>query len=154
MFVSPFLFPPLYLPFFPLSSSPLLSISSSILSCIFMITASWVGGLEDAHLHLYHHIMSPTNRHPFQYLANYLTIGSQVSAIKLLCPVFRHIHIAPKTFVIYISAPDSSNSSSFTIPWFTKVSNHLSLSSIPTTFLPFPMHIHYAFTSDNSPQRF
>jgi hypothetical protein len=98
MFVSPFLFPPLYLPIFPLSSSPLLSLSGSILSRISMITASRVGGLADAHLHLYLHIMSPTDHRPFQYLANYLTTGSRVSAIEHLCPLFRHIHLAPKNF--------------------------------------------------------
>jgi hypothetical protein len=116
MFVSPFLFPPLYLPIFPLSSSPLLSLSGSILSHIFMITGSRVGGLADAHLHLYRHIMSPTDHRPFQYLANYLTVGSRVSAIELLCPVFRHIHLAPKTSVIYNSAPDSSNSQASLYP--------------------------------------
>jgi hypothetical protein len=100
MFVSPFLFPPLYLLIFPLSSSPVLSLSGSILSRIFMIMASRVGGLEDAHLHIYLHTMTPTDHQSFQYLVNYLTTASRDSAIKLLFPLFGHIHLAPKNSVI------------------------------------------------------
>jgi hypothetical protein len=154
MFVSPFFSPLLYLPIFLLSSSPLLSLSGSILSRIFMITTSRVGGLEDAHLHLYRHIMSLTNHRPFQYLANYLTARSQVSPIELLCPVFRHIHLSPETYVIYNSALDSSNSPASLSPGSQKFQTiYRSLPSL-ATLVPFPMHIHYAFTSDNSPQRF
>jgi hypothetical protein len=61
-----------------------------------MITTSWIRGLADAHLYLYLHTMSPTDRGPFQYLANYLTTGSRVCGIQHLCPLFRHIHLAPK----------------------------------------------------------
>jgi len=109
-FFSPFFFPLLYSLIFPFSYSPLLSLFVSILSRIYMIMGSWVGGLTDPHLHLYSHITSPTDCHSFPYLANFMNTGSQVGTIKLSCLVFRDIHISPKTFVIYNLTPKSSNS--------------------------------------------
>ena len=81
-------------------------------------------------------------------------MGSQVGDMKLSFPVFRHIHLAAKTSMIYNSTPDSSNSQASLYPSSEKVSKNLSLPSIPTTFAPFPMHINYALISDNSPHRF
>jgi hypothetical protein len=98
MLVSPFVFHSLYLTIFPLSSSHLLFLCGSILSHISMITTSRVGEFVDSHLHLYLPIMSPIDHGPFQYLANYLTTGSRASTIKHLCPLFHHIHLAPKNF--------------------------------------------------------
>jgi hypothetical protein len=54
-----------------------------------MITASWIQKL--ATLYLYLHTMSPNDPDTFQYLANYMIIGSQH-----LCPLFCHIqHLFP-----------------------------------------------------------
>jgi hypothetical protein len=83
-----------------------------------------------------------------------MAAGSRVGAIELSFPVFRDIHLAPKTSVIYNSTPHSSNSQASLYPGSQKVSKHLSLPSIPATFAPFPMHINYALISDNSPHRF
>jgi hypothetical protein len=109
-------FPYSILTIFPFSSSPLLSLSGSILSRISMIVGSQVGGLTDPHLHLYPHITSPTDRRSFPYLANFMAAGSRVGAIELSCPVFCDIHLAPKTSVIYNSTPDSSNSQASLYP--------------------------------------
>jgi hypothetical protein len=51
---------------------------------------------------LYRHIMSPTDRSSFQHLANYLSAGSRLSANEILCPMFRDIHVAHNTSLIYI----------------------------------------------------
>jgi hypothetical protein len=51
---------------------------------------------------LYRHIMSPTDRSSFQHLANYLSAGSRLSANGILCPMFRDIHVAHNTSLIYI----------------------------------------------------
>jgi hypothetical protein len=126
-----------YLPLFPFSCSPLLSLYGYILSRLSMIAGSQVGRLTDPHLHLYPHITSPTDRRSFPYLANFMAAVSGVGAIELSCRLFRHIHVAPKTFVIYNSNPELLKLASFTLPGFTKVSKHLSLPSIPTTFAPF-----------------
>jgi hypothetical protein len=73
---------------------PLLSLGGSIFSRNYMITAPWICKLTT--LYLYLHTMSPINRGPFQYLANYLITRSQVCGIQHLCPMFRHIqHIFP-----------------------------------------------------------
>ena len=74
----------------------LLSLSSSIFSRNYMITASWIHKLTT--LYLYIHTMSPTDRGPFQYLDNYLITGSQVCSIQHLCPLFHHIHLHPNNF--------------------------------------------------------
>ena len=50
---------------------------------------------------LNHHIMSSTDRSSFQHLANYLSAGSHLSANEILCPMFRDIHVAHDTSVIY-----------------------------------------------------
>jgi hypothetical protein len=105
-----------YLPLFPFSCSPLLSLSGYILSRLSMIAGSRVGGLTDLHLHLYPHITSPTDRRSFPYLANFMAAVSGVGAIELSCRLFRDIHLALKTFVIYNSTPDSSNSQASLYP--------------------------------------
>ena len=108
--LSPFLFPLLYLPIFPFSSSPLLSLYGSILSHISMIASSWVSRLTDPHLHLYPHITSLTDFRSFPYLANFMATVSGVGAIELSCLVLRDIHLAPKNSMIYNSTLNSSNS--------------------------------------------
>jgi hypothetical protein len=95
--------------------------------------------------------------------------------------MFCDIHIAPKSSTIYILIPRLpelpslipptmspsdhrailylANFTPYTIAdsrvrGFTKISNHIFLSSIPTTLAPFPMHIYYAFNANNLPYRF
>jgi hypothetical protein len=46
---------------------------------------------------------SPTDRRCFSYLANSMAVGSRVGVTELSFPVFRDIHLAPKTSVIYNS---------------------------------------------------
>jgi hypothetical protein len=55
----------------------------SILSCVSMLAGSQGGKLTNPHLHIYLHIMSPTNLHSFAYLANFMNAGSQIGTIKL-----------------------------------------------------------------------
>jgi len=74
-----------------------------------MIVGSLVGGLIDAHLHIYPHITSPINHQSFPYLADFMTVVSGVGAIKVWCPVFCDIHLEPKISVIYNSISYSSN---------------------------------------------
>jgi hypothetical protein len=93
----------------PLPPPPLLSLCGSIFSCSYMITTSWICKLKT--LYLYIHTMSPTDRDPFQYLANYVITGSRVCSIQHLCPLFRHIHLAPKELswsAIYDFASENS----------------------------------------------
>jgi hypothetical protein len=97
---------------FPFSRSPLLSLSSYILSHLSMIAGSWVGGLIDIHLHLYPHITSLIDHRSFPYSANFMATVSRGGAIELSCLLFHDIHLAPRTFLIYNSTPDSSNSQS------------------------------------------
>ena len=51
---------------------------------------------------LYCHIMSPTDHSSFQHLSNYLSAESCLSANGILCPMFRDIHVAHNTTLIYI----------------------------------------------------
>jgi hypothetical protein len=121
-----------YLLLFPFSCSTLLSLSGSILGRISMIAGSRVGGLTDPHLHLYPHITSPTNPHSFPYLANFMVAISGVGVIKLSCPMFCDIHLAPKTSIIYNSTPHSSNSQASLYPSSQKFQRtYCSLPSIP-----------------------
>jgi hypothetical protein len=106
----------IYLPLFPFSSSPLLSLSGSILSRLSMIAGSSVGGLTDPHLHLYPHITSLTDRRSFPYLANFMVAVSGVGVIELSCRLFCDIHLAPKNSMIYNSTLDSSNSQASLYP--------------------------------------
>jgi hypothetical protein len=66
-----------------------------------MITASWIRRLADAHLYLYLHTISSTDYNSFQYLANYLTIGSRVCGIQHLCPMFHDLQ-----FMLLLVATD------------------------------------------------
>ena len=99
-----------YLPLFPFSCSPLLSLSGYRLSFLSMIMGSQVGGLTDLHLHLYPHMTSPTDRRSFPYLANFMVMVLGAGAIEIYCCLFCDIHLALKTFVIYNSTPESMNS--------------------------------------------
>ena len=83
-----------------------------------------------------------------------MAASSHIGAIELSCPLFRDMHLAPKTYVIYNSTSDSSNLQASLYLGSQKVSKHLSLPSIPVTFTPFPMQINYALLSDNSPHSF
>lgn len=69
---------------------------------------------------------SLTNCPSFPYLVNFIAAGSRVGAIELSFPVFRDIHLAPKTFVIYNSTSHSSNSQASLYLGSHKVSKHLS----------------------------
>ena len=51
---------------------------------------------------IYHHYMSPTDHNSFQHLANDLFAGLRFSANEILCPMFRDIHVAHNTSLIYI----------------------------------------------------
>ena len=104
---SPFLFPLLYLLIFPFSSSPLLSLSCSILSHISMIAGSQGDGLIDPHLHLYPHITILIDHCSFPYLANFMFAVVGAGAFKLCCCLFRDIHIALKISMIYNSTVES-----------------------------------------------
>ena len=78
--------------------------------------------------------------------------SSQLHAIDFLCPLFHDIHVAHNTSVIYIL---HQTLPSITIrPRFTKLSNHLSLASVPAKFPPFPMKICCVFTISKSTYRF
>jgi hypothetical protein len=81
-----------------------------------MIMGSQVGVLRDPHIHLYPHITSSTDHCSFPYLANFISMVSGVGTIELSCRLFRDIHISPKTFMIYNSTSDSSNSQASLYP--------------------------------------
>ena len=51
---------------------------------------------------LFRRTTSPTDRSSFQHLTNYLSVGSHLSANGILCPMFRDIHVAHNTSLIYI----------------------------------------------------
>jgi hypothetical protein len=52
--------------------------------------------LTNHHLHLYIHIMSPTDHRSFAYFANFMDAGSRTSVIGLWCPVFGVYILHPK----------------------------------------------------------
>jgi hypothetical protein len=95
---------------FPFSSSRVLSPSGYVLSRLSMIVGSSVGGLTYLHFHLYPHMMNPTDHCSFPYLANFMVALVWVGTFELCCFLFRDIHLALKTFMIYNSTADSSNS--------------------------------------------
>jgi hypothetical protein len=72
-----------YLSLFPFSSSHPLSLPSYILSHLFMIAGCRVGGLTYLHLHLYPHMMNPTDRCSFPYLVNFMVAVVEVGAYEL-----------------------------------------------------------------------
>jgi hypothetical protein len=59
----------------------------SILGLVSLLVGFRGGELTNPHLHLYIHIMSPTDRRSFAYLANFMNAYSRIGAIKLWCPV-------------------------------------------------------------------
>jgi hypothetical protein len=182
--LSPFLFPLLnllyyvFLVLFPFCSSPLLCVSGSILGHVSVLAGSRGGELTNRHLHLYLHITSLTDRRSFAYLANFMNAGSRIGAIELWCPVFG-VYILHQNFGALQFDPRLLELASLTLPTmtlsvrpafpylvesskfrgFTHSRVQKSLKAFfaplhPRHLLPFPMHINYAFTSDNPPDRF
>jgi hypothetical protein len=163
---------------FPFCSSPLLCVFGSILCHVSVLVGSRGGELTNRHLHLYLHITSPTDRRSFAYLANFMNAGSRIGAIELWCPVFGVYILHPKLRCSTIRPrtprtrkPDSTYDDSVCRPafpylvesskfrGFTHSRVQKSLKAFfaplhPRHLPPFPMHINYAFTSDNPPDRF
>jgi hypothetical protein len=81
---------------FPFSSSPLLSVSGSILSRISMLAGSRGGGLRNSISIYIFTSRVLTDRRSFPYLANFMAAGSLVGAIELSCPVFGVYILHPK----------------------------------------------------------
>jgi hypothetical protein len=79
---------------FPFSSSCVLSPSGYILSRLYMIAGSSIGGLEYLRFHLYPHMMNPTDRFSFPYLANFMAALARLALSNFVssCSVIYILH--------------------------------------------------------------